>query len=175
MVPQSFLILVFAAQNVAFRLDSGVSRALQQTRPGVAMQVRASAGPRLQGSFLGIQGDSVLLRTSWRLTGATVMVVDSIWTRHHPTVRKALKGMVMGALVGGAVQFARSIRASCRQRSIFSANWPLPDCRATAGNFAVAAAFWGTVGGVGGATIGLAFPEWKLRYAISSARPSRSH
>jgi hypothetical protein len=172
LVPQS------SSQEVRYRLafsvDARSSRVLQQTDSGTVVLVRGAGGPRLSGSYLGMARDSAFLGTISPLGPSTQLAVDSIWTRHHPTVRKALHGLLAGAFVGGVVQLARSLRASCRSARFLSSNWLYPNCRMTVGNVSQAAVTWGAIGGAGGAMIGIAFPEWKLRYAISSATPFQS-
>lgn len=162
-----------ARHQVAFSVDARLRAVLGHTDAGAVLRVRGAGGPRLLGFYLGMARDSAFLGSS-ALGPSTRLAVDSIWTRHHPTVRKALHGLVVGALVGGVVQLARSLRASCRSARFLSPNWLYPDCRMTVGNFSQAAVTWGAIGGAGGAMIGIAFPEWKLRYAISSATPSQS-
>ncbi|HEX9293162.1 MAG TPA: hypothetical protein VF873_05705 [Gemmatimonadales bacterium] len=176
------IVLSLAAQSstqearyrVAFSVDARLNGVLRQTDTGTVLRVSGAGGPRLLGFYLGMAHDSAFLGTRSAFGPSTQLAVDSIWTRHHPTVRKALHGMLVGALVGGVVQLARSLRASCGSGRFLSSNWPLPNCRIKVGNISQAAVTWGAIGGAGGAMIGMAFPEWKLRYAISSATPSRS-
>src|SRR6266699_159976 len=135
-----------ARHRVAFSVDARLNGVLRQTDTGTVLRVSGAGGPRLLGFYLGMARDSAFLGTSSALGPSTPLAVDSIWTRHHPTVRKALHGMLVGALLGGVVQLARSLRASCRSARFLSSNWPYPSCRMTVGTISQAAGTWGGCG-----------------------------
>jgi hypothetical protein len=128
---------------------------------GSLVRVAVAGGPRISGRFLGMVGDSVILHAQ---TGAVLvhpLAIDSIWTRHRPIASNALRGAWDGAVTGVVIQVISGLRVSCHESSSFL---NLPACRLTVGKVGRAAALGGAIGGAGGLVVGVAFPQWKLRF-----------
>ncbi len=126
---------------------------------GAVVRLGIVGGPRVSGSYVGIVGDTMLLSA----TRVGTVVFDSLWTQHRPIVSNAIRGALLGALVGGAYRLARTARVSC-DSSFTSYFYPWPDCRGRVGNIGRGALTGALIGAAAGAALGEVFPKWKLRF-----------
>ncbi len=118
-------------------------------------------GPRISGRYAGMVGDTLLLDESAHVG---LVVFDSLWTRHRPIVLNALRGAMVGAVVGGGYGLVRSVRVSCKSGSLTSHYFPWPDCRGRVGNIGRDALAGAVIGAAARVVLGEVFPKWKRQF-----------
>ncbi len=148
MVTLSILLLQLTAP-IAPRIPSGS-----------VVRIVVAGGPRLSGRYLGTTGDSIILKTRAGYVRVGASRVDSLWTQQRDILGPTLRGAWIGALMGTAIQLIRGLRVSCHPTSGFLS----PACRTTSGSVGKAAATGAVIAGATGATLGFAFPVWRLRF-----------
>lgn len=149
MVTLSILLLQLTAP-IAPRIPSGS-----------VVRIVVAGGPRLSGRYLGTTGDSIILKTRAGYVRVGASRVDSLWTQQRDILGPTLRGAWIGALMGTAIQLIRGLRVSCHPASGFLSP---PACRTTFGSVGKAAATGAVIAGATGATLGFAFPVWRLRF-----------
>jgi hypothetical protein len=155
------VFLISVAVSAQRQADAaGLRVVLSHINDGAALRVRVAAGPRLSGRYAGILGDTMFLGSSGGATRLRTAALDSLWMRQRPIVSKGIRGALIGALLGGVVGLARSLRASCHTSEIV-----YPTCRWwSVGSLARSAAKGAVIGGAAGSALGVAFPVWRLRF-----------
>jgi hypothetical protein len=126
---------------------------------GALVRLGIAGGPRLSGRYVGIVGDTMLLSAN----RVGTVVFDSLWTWHRPIVSNAIRGALLGALVGGAYRLVHTARVWC-DSSFTSYFYPWPDCRGRVGNIGRGALTGALVGAVAGVALAEIRPIWKLRF-----------
>jgi len=130
---------------------------------GAVVRLGIVGGPRISGRYVGIVGDTMLLNANTAPTRVGLIVFDSMWTRHRPIASNAIRGALLGALVGGAYRLVRTARVSC-DSSFTSYFFPWPDCQGRVGNIGRGALTGALVGAVAGVALAEIRPKWKLRF-----------
>jgi len=139
-----------------------LSRVSPRMHGGAVVRLGIVGGPRISGRYVGIVGDTMLLSATAAPTRVGVVLFDSLWTRHRPIVSNAIRGALLGALVGGAYRVVRTARVWCD--SFTSYYYPWPDCSGRVGNIGRGALTGALIGAAAGAALGEVFPKWKLRF-----------
>lgn len=136
-------------------LAAARGRALAALRPGQAVRLRIAGDGRVQGRFLGLSGDTVLLAAPTAPQRVAAPAVETLWVRGRRTT--------LGAVVGGTVGAAGTGSVLYLVGAILCGASGGQDCRP--GTLALIGVIGGGLGGalMGGA-VGTLFPRWRREF-----------